>query len=259
MGQALTRYVAYQSQVVAVRNKLISAFIYPALLLAVGALVTLFLLGYVVPRFSQVYEDLGENLPWYSQLMIQWGRLVEAYGMAIFAATVATVATAIFWLRRPSTRERFVAILWRIPALGERMRIYQLARFYRTLGMLLRGGLSVVPAINMVSGLLQPALRVRLDEAERLIREGRQMSGAMEEHGLTTPVALRMLRVGERTGRMGEMMERIARFYDEEQARWIDWFTKLFEPLLMAFIGLFIGAIVLLMYMPIFGLAGSIQ
>jgi general secretion pathway protein F len=125
--------------------------------------------------------------------------------------------------------------------------------------MLLRGGLALVPALNMVSGLLQPALRARLDEASRRIREGRQMSAAMEGHGLTTPVALRMLRVGERTGRMGEMMERIARFYDEEQARWIDWFTRLFEPVLMAFIGLFIGAIVLLMYMPIFGLAGSVQ
>jgi len=74
------------------------------------------------------------------------------------------------------------------------------------------------------------------------------MSQSMDEHGLTTPVALRMLRVGERTGKMGEMMERIASFYDDEMARWIDWFTKLFEPLLMALIGLFIGIIVVLMY-----------
>jgi general secretion pathway protein F len=259
MRQALTRYVAYQAQVVAVRNKLISALIYPALLVAVGLLVSLFLLGYVVPRFSQVYEDLGDNLPWYAQMMMQWGRLVEAHGMSILASAAAATAITLIWLRRPATREHLFALLWRIPALGERMRIYQLARFYRTLGMLLRGGLALVPALNMVSGLLQPALRARLDEASLRIREGRQMSGAMEEHGLTTPVALRMLRVGERTGRMGDMMERIARFYDEEQARWIDWFTRLFEPVLMAFIGLFIGAIVLLMYMPIFGLAGSVQ
>ncbi len=259
MRQALTRYVAYQTQVVTVRNRLISALIYPALLIAVGMLVTLFLLVYVVPRFSQVYEDLGDNLPWYSQMMMQWGHLVEAHGMSILATAAAAVAITLFWLRQPATRERLLALLWSIPALGERMRIYQLARFYRTLGMLLRGGLAAVPAIDMVSGLLQPALRARLNEASRLIREGRQMSGAMEEHGLTTPVALRLLRVGERTGKMGDMMERIARFYDEEQARWIDWFTKLFEPLLMAFIGLFIGLIVLLMYMPIFGLAGSIQ
>jgi general secretion pathway protein F len=81
----------------------------------------------------------------------------------------------------------------------------------------------------------------------------------MEANGLTTPVALRMLRVGERSGRMGEMMERIASFYDEDMTRWVEWFTKMFEPLLMAFIGLIIGGVVLLLYLPIFELAGSIQ
>jgi general secretion pathway protein F len=81
----------------------------------------------------------------------------------------------------------------------------------------------------------------------------------MEQYQLTTPVASRMLRVGERTGKMGEMMERIAAFYDDEMARWVDWFTRLFEPLLMAVIGLVIGFIVVLMYFPIFELAGSIQ
>jgi general secretion pathway protein F len=81
----------------------------------------------------------------------------------------------------------------------------------------------------------------------------------MEANGLTTPVALRMLNVGEKSGNMGEMLEQIAAFHDEEMARWVDWFTRLFEPILMAIIGLVIGAIVILMYMPIFELAGNIQ
>ena len=85
------------------------------------------------------------------------------------------------------------------------------------------------------------------------------MSVAMEAAGLTTSVALRLLRVGERSGQMGEMMERIATFHDEEMARWVDWFTKTFEPLLMAIIGVVIGGIVVLMYLPIFELAGSVQ
>ena len=85
-------------------------------------------------------------------------------------------------------------------------------------------------------------------------------AGKMEEaNQLTTPVAQRMLLVGERTGKMGEMMDNIAAFYDNEMARWVEWFTKLFEPILMAVIGLIIGMIVVLMYMPIFDLAGSIQ
>jgi general secretion pathway protein F len=146
-----------------------------------------------------------------------------------------------------------------VPALGERMRVYQLSRFYRTLGMLLRGGIAIVPAIGMVAGLLETSLRARLDRAAQMVREGLPLSQAMETAGLSTPVALRMLRVGERSGRMGEMMERVAAFHDEEMARWVDWFTRIFEPLLMAFIGVVIGLIVLLLYLPIFELAGTIQ
>jgi general secretion pathway protein F len=159
-----------------------------------------------------------------------------------------------------TTARRWIgAKLWRIPAVGSRMRLYQLARFYRTLGMLLRGGTAVVAALDMAAGLLAPALRASAEQAREAIREGRTISEAMALHGLTTPVALRMLRVGERSGRMDEMMDRIAAFLDEEIARWVDWFTRLFEPLLMAFIGLVIGAVVILMYMPVFELAGSIQ
>jgi general secretion pathway protein F len=139
------------------------------------------------------------------------------------------------------------------------MRLYQLARFYRTLGMLLRGGTPVVTALDMASGLLAPGLQPSLARAREAIREGRAISEAMSAHGLTTAVALRMLRVGERSGRMDEMMDRIAGFLDEEIARWVDWFTRLFEPLLMAFIGVVIGAVVVLMYLPVFELAGSIQ
>ena len=149
--------------------------------------------------------------------------------------------------------------LWLMPAVGERMRMYQLARFYRTLGMLLRGGTPIGQALSMVSDLLQPELRAHLQGAAKQITEGRSVSYAMETHRLTTPVSLRVLQVGERTGEMGDMMERIAGFYDEDMARWVEWFTRLFEPLLMALIGLVIGAIVVLMYMPIFELAGSLQ
>ena len=106
---------------------------------------------------------------------------------------------------------------------------------------------------------MQSSLRGQLDLAAVSIREGLSISQAMDRHGLTTPVASRMLAVGERSGRMGELMDRIAGFYDDEMARWVEWFSKLFEPILMAIIGLVIGGIVVLMYFPIFELAGSIQ
>jgi general secretion pathway protein F len=259
LPEALGRFVTYQTQLDIVRKKIVSASIYPAILIVFGGLVTLFLLGYVVPRFSHVYEDVGGELPLVSRLLIQWGRIVEANGLLIGLLFLGGLVLTGWWLARPATRAGLVRALRRIPAMGERLRVYQLTRFYRTLGMLLSGGIPVVPALGMVAGLLDTELRVRLDGAQRAIREGKPMSVAMEANGLTTPVALRMLRVGERTGRMGEMLERIAVFYDEEMARWVDWFTKTFEPLLMALIGVIIGGIVVLMYLPIFELAGSIQ
>jgi general secretion pathway protein F len=172
---------------------------------------------------------------------------------------LVVIAGLIYAVMHPGFKRWFGTRLWAIPGVGERMRVYQLARFYRTVGMLLSGGTPVVSALDMVSGLLQPTLRGQLQLATREIREGHPLSRAMERNGLTTPVASRMLRVGEGTGQMGEMMERIAVFHEEEMARWVDWFTRLFEPILMAFIGLVIGAIVVLMYMPIFELAGSIR
>ena len=259
INQALCRFVAYQTQLDVVRKKVVSALIYPALLLCVGALVTLFLLVYVVPKFSGIYESMGTALPLSSRLLAGWGSLLQSHGMATAAVLVALVTGIVLAVRRPGTRQAFAAILWRIPALGERMRIYQLARFYRTLGMLLNSGTPVVVALEMASGVLETNLKGRLSLVSASLKEGRSISHSMQAHGLSTPVALRMLRVGERTGKMGEMMERIAEFYDGEMARWVDWFTRLFEPLLMALIGLVIGLIVVSMYMPIFELAGSLK
>ena len=259
LPEALSRFVVYQTQLDSVKKHLVSASIYPVILIAVGGLVSLFLLGYVVPRFSHIYEDIGGDLPWLTRLLMAWGGFVEANGALLLGAVVAAVAGLVFWMRRGTGRQWISRQLMRIPAIGERVRIYQLTRFYRTGGMLLMGGTPAPQALAMVSGLLDQELRVRLDAALRRIREGQAMSVSLDGQGLTTPVALRMLRVGERTGMMGEMMERSAAFHEEELQRWVERFTRTFEPLLMAVIGVIIGGIVLLMYFPIFELAGSIR
>src|SRR5574340_575908 len=259
LPEALSRYIAYQSQMDAVKRQVISASIYPLLLFVVGGLVTLFLMVYVVPRFSHIYADIGSDLPLMSRLLMRWGQLLETHGTTLLAAALLVLGGAGYAATRPASRQWLLRTRWRLPGIGGRLRVYQLARFYRSLGMLLRGGMPVVPSLTLVSDLLESGLRDQLMQASARIREGHPMSAAMEQYGLTTAVALRMLRVGERTGRMGEMMERIATFHEEETARWVERFTKLFEPLLMAFIGVVIGLIVVLMYFPIFELAGSIQ
>jgi general secretion pathway protein F len=258
LAPALSRFVAYQQQLEAIRKRLVNAAIYPMLLIGVGGLVSLFLLFYVVPRFSRIYEERGTDLPFFSKLLLAWGQLVEGHGVLAAGLLAGLVAAAVYALRQPAVRAGIEGALWRVPAIGEHLKVYQLARFYRTVGMLLRGGTPLLTAVQMGGELLHPALRVRLAAASRTVSEGRPVSASMEENGLTTPVALRLLAVGEQSGNMGEMMDRIALFHDEEISRWVDWFTRLFEPLLMAAIGLVIGAIVILMYMPIFELAGSL-
>ncbi len=178
---------------------------------------------------------------------------------AIVSALVLTVAGLWYGAGTAPVRARAMRCAWRLPAIGERLRLFYLSRVYRTLGMLLRGGMPIATALPMAAALLQTEMRAQLAQAARHIDEGNPISCSMERYGLTTPVALRMMRVGERTGRMGDMMERIAGFYEEETARWVERFTKLFEPLLMIVIGFMIGGIVVLMYLPIFDLAGNIQ
>lgn len=259
LQQALGRYVAYQLQVDQVKKKIVSASVYPALLFIVGGGVLLFLLGFVVPRFSQVYEEMGDKLPWLSQMLMLWGKFLQAHYPEMGVLLLALLLGAGYVVRDERFRERLGHLLERIPAIRQRLFLYHLSRFYRSLGMLLKGGIPILSAMNMVKGLLNAAMRARLEQAYSRVREGVALSQALEANELTTPVALRMLRAGEHSGNLGEMLERTAEFYDEEMARWVDWFIKLFEPILMTVIGIVIGVVVVLMYIPIFELASSIQ
>jgi general secretion pathway protein F len=259
IAEALARYVAYQEELERVKKKVVSASIYPAILLGVGVLVLGFLMFYVVPRFAGVYEDMAGTLPFFSQLLLAFGRFVGNNAVLMLSTLVCLVGISIWAFANASFRAWLNTRLWQLPGLGSRMKVYQLSRLYRTAGMLLRAGIPAVRALEMVDGLLSAHLRPPLAQARRLIEEGRSMSAAFGAAGLATPVASRMMAVGERSGDMGAMLGEIARFHDEEVARYVDWFTRAFEPVLMAVLGLAVGLVVVLMYMPIFELAGSIQ
>jgi general secretion pathway protein F len=261
LAEALRRYLTYHRQLNALRDKIIAATVYPALLIAVGMLVVLFLLSYVVPRFSHIYQDVGQaRLPQLSRWLMQWGQAVGEHLLLFGLGFISVMAGFVYAVTRPTLRGIVVRRLWRLPKIGEQLRIYQLARFTRTVAMLLRGGVPLVAALEMTADLLrQPALKAGLASAQQSIRSGHSASEAFEQNGLATEIGVRLLVVGERSGDLGGAMERIASFYDDEIARSVEWATRLFEPLLMVFIGLVIGGIVILMYMPIFELAGSIQ
>jgi general secretion pathway protein F len=257
--EALKRYIAYQEELERVRKKIVSASIYPAILVGVGGLVLAFLMFYVVPRFARVYDDMAHTLPFFSKLLLAFGNFVGNNAFVLATGFVAFLAACAWWLSRSETRAWLNSQLWRIPALGTHLKVYQLSRLYRTTAMLLRAGIPAVRALDMVRDLLAVHLRPELSKAKTLIEQGQAMSAALGAVGLATPVASRMMVVGERSGDMGEMLAQIARFHDDEIARYVDWFTRAFEPVLMAVLGLAIGGVVVLMYMPIFELAGSLK
>lgn len=257
--EALTRYVAYQQQVESVRARVVSAAVYPLLLLAVGGLVGLFLLGYVVPRFSRIYENMGDNLPWASRALMHLGQTIDNHGLLAALSVVALLVGAYTLWRQGQWMLVFIHVLNRIPAIGPQVRLYELGRFYRTLSMLLRSGMPVLAALELASGVLSVEMKVQAERGAGVVREGGAFSEAMRKHGLTTPIAYRMLVVAERSGDLGGMLERIAVFHEDELSRWVERFTRLFEPILMAVIGIVIGVIVVLMYMPIFELAEGIH
>ncbi|MBN8284894.1 type II secretion system F family protein [Zoogloea sp.] len=259
LAQALARYIDYQRQLALVRGKLVSAAVYPALLLLVGGAVMLFLLLFVVPRFAQVFETVGGELPWMSRLLLQWGQLMQAHAPLVGGGVLALITAVVAILRRPATRAAALRLGWRLPRVGERLRVFELARFYRTLGMLLRGGIPAVTAMGMVEGLLSPVLRPGLQASIAQVREGQGLAGTLQANGLATPVALRMVAVGERAGNLGEMLERAAEFHEEESARWLDVLTRLAGPLLMLVIAVAVGLILIMLYLPIFQVAESIQ
>jgi general secretion pathway protein F len=242
-----------------VRNKLISAAIYPSILLCVGGGVAAFLIAYVVPRFATIYEGTGRSLPWMSQVLLDWGKFAAGHGLMLAGAALAVIVGGVTLLRAAIAKAGLVTLLGKLPVLGPHLRIYQLSRLYLTLGMLLEGGIPIVPAMETAGGTISPALRERLTEARIAVQSGTNLSSAFDTQGLTTPISLRMLRVGERSGELGTMLTKSAAFYDGEISRWIDRFTRLFEPLLMSAIGLVVGTIVILLYMPIFDLAESLS
>ena len=258
---ALKRYLDYQIELNAVRDKVVAASVYPALLLAVGVLVILFLMTYVVPRFSAIYADVGQShLPLLSRWLMQWGLLINAHLLAFAVAFVVLTSASVYALTRLRVRAWVNQLIWRLPRIGGYLKTYQLAQFVRTLAMLLTGGIPLVRALDMTADLLpQPALARGLVGARQAISDGKSASEAFRIHGLATDVGVRLLVSGERSGDLAQVMDRIAGFYDAEVSRAVAWFSRLFEPVLMIVIGLTIGVIIILMYMPIFELAGSIQ
>ncbi|PMS35606.1 general secretion pathway protein F [Trinickia symbiotica] len=259
LAESLKRYSRNSATLQALRARVISASVYPAVLLAVGSVVVLFLLAFVVPRFAGLLEHSGHELPLLSQWLMAWGSLVHAHGAELAAALAIVVLGSLVALRRASVRNWAADRVLALPGIGEYFRIYRQAQFFRTAAMLVDGGIPVVQAFDLAQALVSRADRAALVLALERVRNGGRISEAFLDCGLASPITFRLLTVAEKTGGLGPVLDKVASFQEAHVSRAIDLISRLIEPAMMIVIGVVIGGIVVLMYMPIFQLASSIE
>lgn len=259
LPQALTRFLEHEQRVAELRHRIASVAIYPLLLTGVGGAVLMFLLLYVMPRFARIFEGMSGPLPWSARAMVWWAQWLAAYGPWLLGAGVVLAVVAAAFATSPLARGRALQTLLGWSPLRERLRTYYLARWYRATGMLVEGGIPLPEALGLSNSLLPLGLRAGGMAVERALREGYSPAVAHAQAGMVTPVAEQLMRAGERTGDLGNVLMRIAQFHDAEVARSLERGMRALEPLVMILIGVGVGTVVVLMYLPIFELASAIQ
>jgi general secretion pathway protein F len=259
VATALEQHAAYLTWAQQLRAKLVAAAIYPALLMGAGLSVVAFLLLYVLPRFAPVFDGMGNRVPAASRALISLGVSVAAHPGWVAAAVLGTLAALVLASRSAAAQQALWRALWRAPVLGARWRVVVLARLYRGLALLLGAGVPVPAALRLLKDSVPGPLQSALADAASAVSGGLRLSQALHAQGLATPVARRMAVVGEGSGELGLMLERAAQFHDEEISRLSELVVRAVNPVLMLVMGLVIGGIVVLMYLPIFTLMEQVQ
>lgn len=259
MVRALQDHAAYLAWSQALRSKLVAASVYPLMLLGAGAAVVLFLLLYVLPRFASVFDALGDDVPDASLVLINFGVWAAAHPLLTGGVLLSLPLAVLLAWHSPPLRRVAAAWLWRAPVVGPRWRVVVLARLYRGLALLLGAGVPVPAALKLLHGAVALPLQPALVAATAAVASGQRLSVALQDHGLATPVAQRMVRVGEGSGELAVMLERAASFHDEEISRFSELMVRAVNPALMLVMGVVIGGIVVLMYLPIFSLMERVQ
>lgn len=243
----------------ALRDRLVAAALYPALLLASGVAVIGFLVVFVLPRFAGVFEGMAVDLPWGSRVLIAAGQAAAREPWIAAALALAVPLAVLAALRAPAARRWWQQRLWRLPGLGPRLRTVALARLYRAVGLLGAAGVPLPRALALAEPVLDAPLRPALARARAEVASGARLSVALHREQLLSPPALRMLRVGERSGEVPAMLTRAAAFHDDEVSRLAEWVSKVVNPVLMLVMGAVVGGVVVLMYLPLFTLMEQVQ
>ncbi len=261
LDEVLVRLADHFEREQALRAKIKSAMTYPV---AMGGLVLIILVAmmmFVVPTFEKMFSDMGGELPAITQLLVDLSNFVAGYG-GLITAVVATGAYFVFqqWARTPTGMLIWDTIKLRLPVFGQLTRKLALAKFTRTFGTLVSAGVPILSALDIVADTAgNEVVAQAVKRARSAIKEGETIAKPLSESKVFPSMLVQMISVGEETGALDAMLNKIADFYDEEVSTQVDGLTSLIEPLMMASLGVVVGGMVIALYMPMFQVITLVQ
>ena len=260
LPQVLARYSAYLALMMALRQKVMKALAYPAFLVVVGVAVVGFLLAYVMPTFVSVYGESAASLPAPTQALIDIIELVQDQAMALGVGGLVTVVGIRTWHRTPAGRLTWDRWLLRLPVLGEVVVQHNTVQLTHTLATVLAGGIPLVEALGCSGEALSNRHLIQgIARAVEDIRQGGTLGAALKAHGMLPTLAVEMLAIGEETGSLEPMLRDVAEFYEGHLDVRLTQLTTWIEPVLLLVMGVLVGTVVVIMYLPVFHMAGNIQ
>lgn len=251
----IARMAQYLQSVKEIREYLISVMIYPLILTIVSGISVAILVTFVIPRFARIFSDMGQAIPIPTQIMLTISHLVRSYWWAGLGIIVLIYLGLKVYTRQEERKVRLDRFKLRWVAIGKLIKEVEVARFSRTLGTLLQSGVSILPALNLAKEVSQNRVISRsIAHVHDRLREGKAISRSLEETGVFPPLAVHMIGVGEETGRLDEMLIKVAETYEENVQNAIKRFVSLLEPLIILIMGLVVGFIVISMLLAIFSI-----
>jgi len=245
---------------VELRRKVKSAMTYPLVVAILVLTIVAAMLLFVIPMFQGIYAQLGGTLPPPTQILINISKICRKFFILIFLAEVGGAFAFRRWINSEDGRKRWDAIKLKMPIFGKLVRKTALARFSRTLSALVRSGVPILESLDIVadtSGNHVVATAVR--ETQSAVKRGDPLSKKLEEHPVFPPMVVQMMYVGEETGALDEMLDKIADFYDQEVEATVDALTSLIEPLLIVVMGVCVGGMIISLYLPMFNIIKLIK
>ena len=255
------RLAQYLEKADKLRRQVRGAMIYPTAIVVVGVLVMTVMMTFVLPTFEDMFKDLGAgSLPAPTRFVLSLSHFVVDNLMLIIGATIISAMAFTAAVRTDAGKYWFHMVLLKMPVVGPVVRKGAVARFTRTLGTLLASGVPILDSLEIVANTSgNEVIKRGIMHAREKVAEGRDLASPLMATAIFPPMVVQMIGVGERTGAMDEMLQKIADFYEDEVDQAVNAMTALIEPIILVFLGGGVGGMLIAMYLPIFELAGGIK